>query len=174
MLIITDTVTFPTKHTHIWKNVGGEHDYFVQKLIVIFFYNQMQFFWAWAIPKRIQTITFPEKGDVNKGISVHITTLLLRWIKVLDGMLFRGSLPLELNRDLQQWMRLWLNITRSWYVLLCIMDVWCTAYTNWANTFLVSFPSKNSDLSSMLETWPSELNIVCSRLILVQFHLICL
>ncbi len=31
----------------------------------------------------------------------------------------------------------------------CIMDVlMCTAYTN---TFLVSFPSKTSDLSSMLE-----------------------
>ncbi len=27
----------------------------------------------------------------------------------------------------------------------------CTAYTDLANTFLISFPSKNSDLSSMLE-----------------------
>ncbi len=27
----------------------------------------------------------------------------------------------------------------------------CTAYTNLANTFLISFLSKNSDLSSMLE-----------------------
>ncbi len=26
-----------------------------------------------------------------------------------------------------------------------------TAYTDLANTFLISFPSKNSDLSSMLE-----------------------
>ncbi len=34
----------------------------------------------------------------------------------------------------------------------CIMDVlMCTAYTNLANTFLLSFPLKNSDLSSMLE-----------------------
>ncbi len=32
------------------------------------------------------------------------------------------------------------------------MDVLlCTAYTNLANTFFISFPSKNSTLSSMLE-----------------------
>ncbi len=32
------------------------------------------------------------------------------------------------------------------------MDVLlCTAYTNLANTFLISFPSKNSTLSLMLE-----------------------
>ncbi len=29
----------------------------------------------------------------------------------------------------------------------------CTAYTNLANTFLISFLSKNSDLSSMLEAY---------------------
>ncbi len=33
-----------------------------------------------------------------------------------------------------------------------IMDVlMCTAYPNLANTFLISFPSKNGDLSSMLD-----------------------
>ncbi len=47
-----------------------------------------------------------KKGDVNKGISIHITILLLRLTKVLYGMLFHGSLPFELNWDLQQWMRL--------------------------------------------------------------------
>ncbi len=35
-----------------------------------------------------------KKGDINKGKCVHITTLLLRWTKVLDGMLFCGHLPL--------------------------------------------------------------------------------
>ncbi len=35
---------------------------------------------------------------------------------------------------------------------VCIIHVLvCTAYTNLANTFLISFPSKNSNLSSMLE-----------------------
>ncbi len=99
-----------------------------------------------------QQLTLKE-GDVNKGKCVHRTTLLLRWTKVLNGM-FHEHLPLEINWDLQQWMRLWLNITQSWYVLFLIMDgLLFTAYTNFANTFLISFPSKNSDLSSMLETF---------------------
>ncbi len=35
---------------------------------------------------------------------------------------------------------------------VCIMDgLMCTAYANLSNTFLISFPSKNSDLLSMLE-----------------------
>ncbi len=39
-----------------------------------------------------------------------------------------------------------------WYVLRFFINVlMCTAYTNLANTFLISFLSKNSDLSSMLE-----------------------
>ncbi len=53
-----------------------------------------------------------------------------------------------------------------------IMDVlMCTAYTNLAKAFLISFPSKNGDLSSMLEN--SELNVrmiySLSRLILSRF-----
>ncbi len=37
------------------------------------------------------------------------------------------------------------------YCVFFIHVLMCTAYTNLANTFLISFPSKNSDLSSMLE-----------------------
>ncbi len=80
--------------------------------------NDYETMYTRTIPKRIQTISIPKKGDVNKGISIHITMLLHHWTKIHDLMLFHGSLPLELNQDLQQWMRLWLNITRRWYVLL--------------------------------------------------------
>ncbi len=37
------------------------------------------------------------------------------------------------------------------YCVFFINVLMCTAYTNLANTFLISFPSKNSDLLSMLE-----------------------
>ncbi len=37
------------------------------------------------------------------------------------------------------------------YCIFLINVLMCTAYTNLANTFLISFLSKNSDLSSMLE-----------------------
>ncbi len=72
---------------------------------------------------------------------------------MLDGMLFRGPLFLKLNWDLQQWTRLAVVIRMN---LVCnagffIHVLMCTAYTNLANTFLISFLSKNSDLSSMLE-----------------------
>ncbi len=72
---------------------------------------------------------------------------------MLFGMLFSGPLSLKLNRDLQQWICLCLIIRMN---LVCtavffIHVLMCTAYTNLANTFLISFPSKNSDLSSMLE-----------------------
>ncbi len=40
------------------------------------------------------------------------------------------------------------NGTYCFFILHVLM---CTAYTNVANTFLISFPSKNSNLSSMLE-----------------------
>ncbi len=53
-----------------------------------------------------------KKGDVNKGIYIHITMLLLIWTKVLNVMLFHGPLPLELNRDLQQWM-LYITLIKS-------------------------------------------------------------
>ncbi len=73
---------------------------------------------------------------------------------MLDGMLFRGPLSLKLNRDLQQWIRLRVVIRMN---LVCtavffIHVLMCTAYTNLANTFLISFLSKNSDLSSILES----------------------
>ncbi len=72
---------------------------------------------------------------------------------MLDGMLFSGPLSLKRNRDLQQWIRLRVVIRMN---LVCtafffIHVLMCTAYTNLANTFLISFLSKNSDLSSMLE-----------------------
>ncbi len=37
------------------------------------------------------------------------------------------------------------------YCFFILHVLMCTAYTNVANTFLISFQSKNSDLSSMLE-----------------------
>ncbi len=118
----------------------------------VFFYNQDSFFERELSQNGYKQKWSVKKWDVNIGKCVHITPLLPHWTKVLDGMLFRGPLPFLTKPDLQQWMLLWLNITRSWYVLHFIMDVlMCTAYTNLANTFLISFPSKNSDLSSMLE-----------------------
>ncbi len=38
-----------------------------------------------------------KKLDVNKGTSIHRTTLFFCWTKVLDVMLFHGLLPLKLN-----------------------------------------------------------------------------
>ncbi len=72
---------------------------------------------------------------------------------MLDGMLFRGPLSLKRNRDLQQWIRLSVVIRMNLVctVVFLIHVLMCTAYTNLANTFLISFLSKNSDLSSMLE-----------------------
>ncbi len=72
---------------------------------------------------------------------------------MLDGMLFSGPLSLKRNRDLQQWIRLRVVIRMN---MVCtagffIHVLMCTAYTNLANTFRISFLSKNSDLSSMLE-----------------------
>ncbi len=72
---------------------------------------------------------------------------------MLYGMLFRGPLFLKLNRDLQQWIRLSvvirMNMVRTAFFFIHVLM--CTAYTNLANTFLISFLSKNSDLSLMLE-----------------------
>ncbi len=72
---------------------------------------------------------------------------------MLDGMLFTGLLSFKLNQDLQQWTRLRVVIRMK---MVCtagffIHVLMCTAYTNLANTFRISFLSKNSDLSSMLE-----------------------
>ncbi len=64
-------------------------------------------------------------------------------------MLFRGPLPLKLNWDLQQWIRLCLIIRMNLHFFINVLM--CTAYTNLANTFIISFLSKNSDLLSMLE-----------------------
>ncbi len=72
---------------------------------------------------------------------------------MLDGMLFTGPLSFKRNQDLQQWIRLRVVIRMN---MVCtagflIHVLMCTAYTNLANTFRISFLSKNSDLSSMLE-----------------------
>ncbi len=72
---------------------------------------------------------------------------------MLDGMLFTGLLSFKRNQDLQQWTRLRVVIRMN---MVCtafffIHVLMCTAYTNLANTFRISFLSKNSDLSSMLE-----------------------
>ncbi len=47
----------------------------------------------------------------------------------------------------------------------------CTAYTNLANTFRISFLSKNSDLSSMLEALTFKMIYSLSRFILSCFTL---
>ncbi len=72
---------------------------------------------------------------------------------MLDGMLFTGLLSFKRNQDLQQWTRLRVVIRMN---MVCTAVFYkhvlmCTAYTNLANTFRISFLSKNSDLSSMLE-----------------------
>ncbi len=94
-----------------------------------------------------------KKRDINKGIYIHITTLLLRWTKVLDLMLFRGPLPFLTKPGFTAvYAFVTQYYTKAGKYCFCIMDVlMCTAYTNLANTFPVSFPSKNSDLSSMLK-----------------------
>ncbi len=73
-----------------------------------FFTTKMQFFERELFQNRYKQYLSRKKGDVNKGISVHKTTLLLHWTNVHNGMLFHGPLPLELNRDLQwmQWVQL--------------------------------------------------------------------
>ncbi len=72
---------------------------------------------------------------------------------MLDGMLFSGPLSFKLNQDLQQWIRLRVVIRMNMVctAVFFIHVLMCTAYTNLANTFRISFLSKNSDLSSMLE-----------------------
>ncbi len=72
---------------------------------------------------------------------------------MLDGMLFTGPLSFKLNQDLQQWTRLRVVIRMKMVCTagFCKHVLMCTAYTNLANTFRISFLSKNSDLSSMLE-----------------------
>ncbi len=72
---------------------------------------------------------------------------------MLDGILFTGPLSFKRNQDLQQWTRLRVVIRMK---MVCYCGFYkhvlmCTAYTNLANTFRISFLSKNSDLSSMLE-----------------------
>ncbi len=72
---------------------------------------------------------------------------------MLDGILFTGLLSFKRNQDLQQWTRLRVVIRMNMVCtaeFLNMFDVYCL-HTNLANTFRISFLSKNSDLSSMLE-----------------------
>ncbi len=72
---------------------------------------------------------------------------------MLDGMLFHWTLIFQTNQDLQQWST-FESRYQDEYGMYCgffIHVLMCTAYTNLANTFRISFLSKNSDLSSMLE-----------------------
>ncbi len=93
-----------------------------------FFTTKTQFFERELFQNGYKQYLSLKKGDVNKRLSVHRTTLLLRWTKVLDLMLFRGSLPLELNRDLQQWMRLWLHKYYYYTNTQYYMKLVCTAF----------------------------------------------
>ncbi len=72
---------------------------------------------------------------------------------MLDAMLFTGLLSFKRNQDLQQWTRLRVVIRMKMVCTAVFINMFlmCTAYTNLANTFRISFLSKNSDLSSMLE-----------------------
>ncbi len=72
---------------------------------------------------------------------------------MLDGMLFSGPLSFKRNQDIQQWIRLRvvIRMNMACTAIFFIHVLMCTAYTNLANTFRISFLSKNSDLSSMLE-----------------------
>ncbi len=78
-------------------------------------------------------------------MSVNITMILLRWTKVLDLMLFHGSLPLELNRDLPQWMRL--------YVLYGLFGLLPTS-------------GENLMLTAPLEKYLQGIMVTCSLLVL--------
>ncbi len=92
---------------------------------------------------------------------------------MLFGMLFRGPLSLKLNRDLHA-VDTFVSHYQDESGMYCgffIHVLMCTAYTNLANTFLISFPSKNSDLSSMLEAWTFKMIYSLSRLILSRFIL---
>ncbi len=79
--------------------------------------------------------------------------LLFQWTKVIDLMLLRGPLPFltkpgfaAVDAFVTQY------YTKLVRTVFFIMDgLMCTAYTNLANTFLISFPSENSDLSSVHE-----------------------
>ncbi len=90
-----------------------------------------------------------KKGDVNKGISVHVTMLLLHWTKVCDVV------PWTLTSLTKP--GIYSNVCDSilheagMYCFFTMDGLMYTAYTNLENTFLISFPSKNSNLSSMLE-----------------------
>ncbi len=67
-------------------------------------------------------------------------------------MLFHGLLPLTKPRFTEVDAFVTQYYTKLVSNAFCNMDVLLhTAYTNLANTFLISFPSKNSALSSMNE-----------------------
>ncbi len=72
---------------------------------------------------------------------------------MLFGMLFRGPLFLKLNRDtaVDTFESRYQDESGMYCVFFFIHVLMCTTYTNLANTFLISFLSKNSDLLSMLE-----------------------
>ena len=55
------------------------------------------------------------------------------------------------------------------YCVFILHVLMCTAYTNLANTFFISFPLKNSDLSSMLEAYLFIMIYSLSRLNLSHF-----
>ncbi len=71
---------------------------------------------------------------------------------MLDGMLFRGPLSLnETGFTAVDTFECRYQDESGMYCVFFIHVLMCTAYTNLANTFIISFQSKNSDLSSMLE-----------------------
>ncbi len=72
---------------------------------------------------------------------------------MLDGMLFRGPLSLKPKPGFTavDTFECRYQDESGMYCGFFIHVLMCTAYTNLANTFLISFLSKNSDLSSMLE-----------------------
>ncbi len=94
-----------------------------------------------------------KRWDVNKWITIQITTLLFLWTKsarwnVVPWTLISQTKPgfTAVDSFVSHY-----QDESGMYCSFFIHVLKCTAYTNLANTFLISLPSKNSDLSSMLE-----------------------
>jgi len=94
-----------------------------------------------------------KKRDVNKGITMDITTLFFLWTKnaLWDVIQWTLSFPFNLefltvDACLARYYKIMVSTP---FLFTCVFM--CTAYLNARNTFVISFPSKNSALTSMPE-----------------------
>ncbi len=128
---------------------GAEWSHSVQHCTLqnrVVFYNQDAVFWAWAIPK--QTITLPEERRRKQGnirpynyviASLNYNTRfdVVPWIlisRTKPGFTAVGAFVTQYHTKLVCAFLLWM--------------FWCYCLHKF---ILISFPSKNSSLSSMLE-----------------------